>query len=149
MVLQGKWLHAAGPFAPLTVPPMQKMAARKRRLAGIYIVGEDGTPYRIGMAIGNEFSDHQFEKRNYLNLAGSKLRTCSVGPELVVGAEFRVDYRRGSHRARTQKRSGQRTSRQAKKICVTVSPIWSIIISNLKVTVSRAMCMCTSLAPTL
>ncbi len=30
----------------------------------------------------------QFEKRNYLNLAGSKLRTCSVGPELVVGAGF-------------------------------------------------------------
>jgi hypothetical protein len=40
------------------------------------------------MAQGNEFSDHKFEKRNYLNLAGSKLRDCSVGPELVVGAEF-------------------------------------------------------------
>jgi hypothetical protein len=40
------------------------------------------------MVAGNEFSDHKFEKRNYLNLAGSKLRTCSVGPELVVGAPF-------------------------------------------------------------
>ena len=40
------------------------------------------------MAAGNEFSDHPFEKRNYLNLAGSKLRSCSLGPELVVGAEF-------------------------------------------------------------
>jgi hypothetical protein len=55
---------------------------------GVYIVGEDGTPYRIGMTIGNEFSDHKFERRNYLNLAGSKLRTCSIGPELVVGAPF-------------------------------------------------------------
>jgi hypothetical protein len=40
------------------------------------------------MAIGNEFSDHVFEKRNYLNLAGSKLRQCSLGPELVVNPEF-------------------------------------------------------------
>jgi hypothetical protein len=40
--------------------------------------------------VGNEFSDHQFEKRNYLNLAGSKLRACSVGPELVIDPEFRA-----------------------------------------------------------
>jgi hypothetical protein len=42
------------------------------------------------MTVGNEFSDHKFEKRNYLNLAGSKLRMCSVGPELVVGAQFQA-----------------------------------------------------------
>src|SRR5258705_783081 len=40
------------------------------------------------MSVGNEFSDHQFEKKNYLNLAGSKLRTCSLGPELVLAPEF-------------------------------------------------------------
>jgi hypothetical protein len=40
------------------------------------------------MAAGNEFADHQFEKKNYLNLASSKLRTCSLGPELVVDGEF-------------------------------------------------------------
>jgi hypothetical protein len=40
------------------------------------------------MAIGNEFSDHRFEKKNYLNLAGSKIRTCSLGPELVIDPEF-------------------------------------------------------------
>jgi hypothetical protein len=40
------------------------------------------------MAVGNEFSDHQFEKKNYLNLAGSKLRTCAFGPELVLDAQF-------------------------------------------------------------
>ena len=40
------------------------------------------------MAGGNEFSDHRFEKKNYLNLAGSKLRTCALGPELVVDPEF-------------------------------------------------------------
>ena len=40
------------------------------------------------MAGGNEFSDHVFEKTNYLNLAGSKLRTCALGPELVVDPDF-------------------------------------------------------------
>lgn len=40
------------------------------------------------MAAGNEFSDHVFERRNYLNLAGSKLRMCSLGPELVIAPNF-------------------------------------------------------------
>jgi hypothetical protein len=44
---------------------------------------------RLGICAGNEFSDHKFERRNYLNLAGSKLRACSIGPELVIGAEFK------------------------------------------------------------
>src|SRR5205823_4996982 len=39
-------------------------------------------------ATGNEFSDHKFEKKNYLNLAGSKVRPCSLGPELVLDPKF-------------------------------------------------------------
>jgi hypothetical protein len=38
--------------------------------------------------VGNEFSDHKFEKRNYLYLAGSKLRNCALGPELIVDHDF-------------------------------------------------------------
>lgn len=78
-----------GPFEPLTVPPFAEDGGEEAEIAGIYVIGDDGIPCRIGMTPGNEFSDHQFEKRNYLNLAGSKLRTCSVGPELIVGADFR------------------------------------------------------------
>jgi hypothetical protein len=52
------------------------------------VIGPGGKPYRLGMAQGNEFSDHRFEKKNYLNLAGSKLRACSVGPEIVVDPDF-------------------------------------------------------------
>ena len=77
-----------GPFEPLVVPTYAEDGGEEAEVAGIYIIGDDGAPYRIGMVQGNEFSDHQFEKRNYLNLAGSKLRTCSVGPELVIGGEF-------------------------------------------------------------
>jgi hypothetical protein len=76
------------PFAALSVPAYAEDGGEEAELAGVYLIGKDGTPYRIGMVIGNEFSDHKFEKRNYLNLAGSKLRNCSLGPELVVGASF-------------------------------------------------------------
>jgi hypothetical protein len=79
-----------GPFEPLTVPSHAEDGGEEAEIAGVYIIGEDGAPYRIGMTVGNEFSDHKFEKRNYLNLAGSKLRTCSVGPELAIGGEFQA-----------------------------------------------------------
>jgi hypothetical protein len=40
------------------------------------------------MAPANEFSDHRIEKRNYLYLAHSKLRTCAIGPELTLDPDF-------------------------------------------------------------
>ena len=76
------------PFVPLTVPAHAEDGGEEAEIAGIYLVASDGSPYRLGMCAGNEFSDHSFERRNYLNLAGSKLRQCSIGPELVAGAEF-------------------------------------------------------------
>jgi hypothetical protein len=76
------------PFEALEIPSHAEDGGEEAELAGVYIIADDGTSFRIGIAQGNEFSDHKFEKRNYLNLAGSKLRTCSLGPELIVGAEF-------------------------------------------------------------
>jgi hypothetical protein len=72
----------------LDVPGYAEDGGEEAEIAGVYLVAPDGRPYRIGFAVGNEFSDHQFEKKNYLNLAGSKLRTCALGPELVLDAEF-------------------------------------------------------------
>jgi hypothetical protein len=54
-------------------------------IAGLYVIGDDGQPYRVGYALGNEFSDHVTERQNYLYLAHSKLRQCGVGPALLVG----------------------------------------------------------------
>jgi hypothetical protein len=82
----GSVLRAHG--EPLDIPSYAEDGGEEAEVAGVYIVAPDGQPYRIGMAMGNEFSDHAFEKRNYLYLAGSKLRTCALGPELVVDAEF-------------------------------------------------------------
>ncbi len=73
---------------PLEVPAYAEDGGEEAEIAGVYFIDADGQPRRIGMAIGNEFSDHKFEKKNYLNLAGSKLRTCALGPELVIDPEF-------------------------------------------------------------
>jgi hypothetical protein len=63
-------------------------SGEEAEVAGAYVIGPDGTPRRVGLVLGNEFSDHKLESRNYLCLAHSKLRTCALGPELVVGSEF-------------------------------------------------------------
>ena len=40
------------PFASLTVPGYAEDGGEEAEVAGIYIVGNDGTPYRLGMAAG-------------------------------------------------------------------------------------------------
>jgi hypothetical protein len=73
---------------PLEIPAYAEDGGEEAEIAGAYLIAQSGQPYRLGMALGNEFSDHRFEKKNYLYLAGSKLRTSALGPELVVDAEF-------------------------------------------------------------
>jgi hypothetical protein len=73
---------------PLDVPAFALDGGEEAELAGVYVVSPGGTPFRVGMTAGNEFSDHRFEKTNYLYLASSKLRTCAIGPELVLDPDF-------------------------------------------------------------
>ncbi|TGR73600.1 GguC protein, partial [Mesorhizobium sp. M2D.F.Ca.ET.223.01.1.1] len=54
-------------------------------IAGIYVIGDDGAPFRVGFTLSNEFSDHVTERVNYLFLAHSKLRNASFGPEILIG----------------------------------------------------------------
>jgi hypothetical protein len=82
----GMALRAHG--EPLDIPPHAEDGGEEPEIAGVYVIDATGAPRRIGMAQGNEFSDHRFEKRNYLNLAASKLMTCAIGPELVVDPDF-------------------------------------------------------------
>lgn len=73
---------------PLEIPPYGNDGGEEPEVAGIYVVDDKGHPWRIGFSTANEFSDHVMEKKNYLYLAPSKLRTCSIGPELVIGEDF-------------------------------------------------------------
>jgi len=73
------------PEHPLVQPAFADDGGEEAEIAGVYVIGDDGTPWRVGFAIGNEFSDHVLERRNYLYLAHSKLRPCAFGPELLIG----------------------------------------------------------------
>src|SRR5574341_111237 len=82
----GTILRAHG--EPLEVPPYAEDGGEEGELAGVYLIDATGAPRRLGMTIGNEFSDHRTEKKNYLYLATSKLRTCAIGPELALDPDY-------------------------------------------------------------
>ncbi|ODT81362.1 MAG: FAH family protein [Pelagibacterium sp. SCN 64-44] len=73
------------PEAELELPAFAMAGGEEAEIVGLYVIGPDGSPWRVGFAIGNEFSDQVTEAQNYLYLAHSKLRQCSIGPELLVG----------------------------------------------------------------
>lgn len=73
---------------PLEVPSFGEDGGEEPEIAGAYLIDWSGVPRHIGLATGNEFSDHMMERRNYLYLAPSKLRVCSIGPELALQPNF-------------------------------------------------------------
>ena len=79
----GSVVHASGETLPM--PDFALDGGEEPEIAGLYMIGNDGQPLRLGYALGNEFSDHITERENYLYLAHSKLRACAVGPALLVG----------------------------------------------------------------
>ncbi len=84
----------------LMIPNYGKDGGEEPEIAGIYFIDEVGMPIRIGFCTSNEFSDHVIEKENYLYLAPSKIRNCSIGPELVITEDFKnIKGRVAIHRA--------------------------------------------------
>jgi hypothetical protein len=79
----GSWLVA--PEQPIDLPGYAEDGGEEGEVAGLYVIGDGGEVLRVGFALGNEYSDHVMERRNYLYLAHSKLRQSSFGPELLVG----------------------------------------------------------------
>jgi hypothetical protein len=90
--VQPEWFYkgdgsfVAAPGEPLVSPWFAADGGEEPEVAGVYVNGKGGVPFRVGFVLLNEFSDHVTERRNYLWLAHSKLRPCSFGPELLVGA---------------------------------------------------------------
>jgi hypothetical protein len=89
--VQPEWFYKGNghcltrPGHALVVPDFSLDAGEEPEIVGLYLVSPEGQPYRVGFALGNELSDHVTERQNYLYLAHSKLRPCSVGPELLLG----------------------------------------------------------------
>jgi hypothetical protein len=89
--VQPEWFYKGdgrsivAPEMPLPSPDFALDGGEEPELAGIYLIAADGTPFRLGFTLANEFSDHVTERINYLYLAHSKLRHASLGPELLLG----------------------------------------------------------------
>ena len=81
---KGDGSQLVGPGQSLVMPPFAQDGGEEPELAGIYLIGDDGMPYRLGFALANEFSDHFTERHNDLWLAHSKLRPAALGPELLL-----------------------------------------------------------------
>jgi hypothetical protein len=60
-------------------------AGEEAEIAGLYVIGPDLKPYRMGFTLGNEFSDEEMYFRNVYHLAQSKRRQVSLGPEVLIG----------------------------------------------------------------
>jgi len=83
---KGNGTQSVAAEQPLLSPSFALDGGEEPEMAGIYVIGDDGTPFRVGFAVSNEFSDHVTERINYLYLAHSKLRQASFGPEIRIGA---------------------------------------------------------------
>ena len=82
----GTILRAHG--QPLEVPSFGMDGGEEAEVAGAYLIDTHGLPRRVGLVLANEFSDHKMERLSYLHLAPSKMRTCAIGPELIVNGDF-------------------------------------------------------------
>lgn len=85
---KGNGLNLKGHAQTLVVPIYADDGGEEPEIAGVYLISEKGIPHRLGFVQANEFSDHVMERKNYLYLAPSKIRNCSIGPELVLNASF-------------------------------------------------------------
>jgi hypothetical protein len=83
---KGEGSAVVAPGQPLELPGFAGDGGEEAEIVGLYVIGDDGSPLRVGFALGNEYSDHVTERKNYLYLAHSKLRACAFGPELRLGA---------------------------------------------------------------
>jgi hypothetical protein len=85
---KGSGMHLRAHGEPLTIPGFALGGAEEAELAAIYLLDAQGLPRRVGLTPGNEFADPALADQDPRMLAHAKLRTCSIGPELALDAEF-------------------------------------------------------------
>ena len=142
---KGDGSSIVAPYSPIPVPAFALDGGEEPELVGIYLIGPNRQPYRIGFALGNEFSDHVTERQNYLWLAHSKLRYSSFGPELRLG-EMPQALEGVSRVLRNGKPIWKSPFSLVKRTCVTRLPTSSITISSTRSSVVRVTCIFTSSA---
>ena len=85
---KGNGAHLRAHGEALTIPSFAESGAEEAELVGVWIIDEKGKPVRVGLTPGNEFADPAMAAAEPRLLSHSKLRTCSIGPELVLDGDF-------------------------------------------------------------
>jgi len=68
---------------PLDIPWFAEDGGEEAEIAGAYVIAPNGQPYRVGLAVRNEFSDHQLEKKNYGRPLRNSVRVDKRVPALM------------------------------------------------------------------
>lgn len=85
---KGNGAHLRAHGEALTIPGFAMSGAEEAELVGVWVVATDGTPVRVGITAGNEFADPAMAEADARLLSHAKLRTCAIGPELVLDPTF-------------------------------------------------------------
>ena len=85
---KGNGAHLRAHGEALTIPPFALSGAEEAELVGVWIVAPNGAPMRVGITPGNEFADPALADSDARLLSHAKMRTCAIGPELVLDPEF-------------------------------------------------------------
>jgi len=85
---KGNGFNLMGHKDNLKLPDFSLDGGEEPEVVGCYFIDKNRNPVRVGFSLGNEFSDHETEQINYLYLAHSKLRNCSIGPSLNTTLKF-------------------------------------------------------------
>jgi hypothetical protein len=78
--VQPEWFYkgdgrcVVAPGQPLELPAYALDGGDEVEVVGLYVVADDGTPWRVGFALGNEYADHVMERQNY---STSLTRSCA------------------------------------------------------------------------
>ncbi len=86
-----QWFHPGtgdvliGPGAPVIRAGVADEFADEAGIAGVYVIGPDGAPSRVGFVLANGFSDIPGQRLDDLYPGHFKLWQASFGPELLVG----------------------------------------------------------------
>ena len=85
---KGNGMHLRAHGEPLTIPEFAQGGAEEAEIVGVYLIGPDGVERRVGLTPGNEFADPAMAAKDARLLSRAKLRSCAIGPELALDAEF-------------------------------------------------------------
>ena len=85
---KGNGAHLRAHGEALSIPRYAHSGAEEAELAAVYVIAPDGSPRRVGLTPGNEFADAALAAADPRLLSHAKMRTCALGPELVLDAGF-------------------------------------------------------------